>query len=140
MALCFGGDWYESLEDDTCLSISSAMRESLKDDCFFDSGVEQISNNKVLKSKQPAALIQIGFDSCYNQMKKELTEKDKEIESLKVELDNLRHFCDSILDMAKRNDGVLYFKQNDGTWEIETGKDNNALTNPTDNNVGSMEE
>ena len=51
-------------------------------------------------------------------------EKDKEIESLKVELDNLRHFCDSILEMAKLNNGVLYFKQDSGIWKIETGKDN----------------
>lgn len=49
-----------------------------------------------------------------------------EIERLKVELDNLRHFCDSILDMVKRNNGVLYFKQDSGTWEIETGKATNV--------------
>lgn len=67
-------------------------------------------------------------------------EKDREIESLKVELDNLRHFCDSILDMAKRNNGVLYFRQDSGTWKIETGKDTDVPANGNDNNVGSMEE
>ena len=35
MALCFGGDWDESLEDDDiCLNISSAMRESLEDNSY----------------------------------------------------------------------------------------------------------
>lgn len=63
--------------------------------------------------------------------------KDKEIARLKVELDILRHFCDSILDMAKRNNGVLYFRQDNGTWKIETGKDTDVPANPTDNNVDS---
>jgi hypothetical protein len=67
-------------------------------------------------------------------------EKDQEIEGLKVELDNLRNFCDSILEMAKRNNGVLYFRQDSGTWKIETGKGNNALANATDIVVGSIEE
>lgn len=59
-------------------------------------------------------------------------EKDKEIESLKVELNNLRNFCDSILEMAKRNNGVLYFKQDSGTWKIETGEDNDVPANDTE--------
>ncbi len=54
---------------------------------------------------------------------KDKDEKDKEIESLKVELDNLRHFCDSIFEMAKRNNGVLHFRQDSGTWKIETERD-----------------
>ena len=66
-------------------------------------------------------------------------QKDEEIDSLKVELYNLRHFCDSILEKAKRNNGVLYFRQDSGTWKIETGKDNDVPANPTDNDVGSME-
>lgn len=80
----------------------------------------------------------VGFMLGIEQMKKKLDEKDKEIESLKVELDNLQHFCDSILEMAKRNNGVLYFKQDNGTWKIETGKDTDVPANPTDNNVGSI--
>ena len=66
-------------------------------------------------------------------------EKDNEIDSLNVELNNLRHFCDSILEKAKRNNGVLYFWQDDGTWRIGTGKDNDVPANDTDNDVGSME-
>jgi hypothetical protein len=60
-------------------------------------------------------------------------EKDKEIARLIAEIDNLQHFCDSILDMAKRNNGVLYFKQDSGTWKIETGKDTDVPANDTDN-------
>lgn len=56
-------------------------------------------------------------------------EQNKIIESFKVELNNLQHFCDSLFEMAKRNNGVLYFKQDSGTWQIETGKDNDVLAN-----------
>jgi hypothetical protein len=59
--------------------------------------------------------------------------KDKEIARLKVELDNLRNFFESLFDMAK----LLCFGQDS---EIETGKDTDVLTNDTDNNVVSMEE
>jgi hypothetical protein len=65
-------------------------------------------------------------------------QKDKEIEGLKAGLDNLRHFCESLLNMAKRNNGVLYFRQNGDTWEIETGEDTDVPANSTDNNVGSI--
>ena len=35
MALCFGGDWNDGLEDDDiCLGISSGMRESLEDNYY----------------------------------------------------------------------------------------------------------
>lgn len=63
----------------------------------------------------------------------ELSKKDKEIARLKVELDNLRNFFESLFDITK----LLCFGQDS---EIETGKDTDVLTNDTDNNVGSMEE
>lgn len=66
-------------------------------------------------------------------------QKDREIADLKAGLDNIRHFCESILNMARRNNGVLYFRQNGNTWEIETGKGTDVPANGTDNNVGSME-
>jgi hypothetical protein len=83
------------------------------------------------------------YDVCKiggRKMNKELKcpsckQKDREIADLKAGLDNIRHFCESILNMARRNNGVLYFRQNGNTWEIETGK-----SDDTDNNVGSMEE
>ena len=59
------------------------------------------------------------------------SQKDKEIGGLKVELDNLRHFCDSLFDMAKRNNGVLYFEQDNGTWKIETDKEQTVFDHIT---------
>jgi hypothetical protein len=51
-------------------------------------------------------------------------QKDKVIARLKLELEQANHVLSSIFDMAERNNGVLYFRQNSGIWEIETGKDN----------------
>ena len=51
-------------------------------------------------------------------------QKDKEIADLKAGIENMRHFCEGILNMARRNNGVLYFRQKGNTWEIETGEDN----------------
>jgi Lar family restriction alleviation protein len=56
-------------------------------------------------------------------------EMNKVIENFTVELNNLQHFCDSIFEMAKRNNGVLYFTQDNGTWKIETGEDNDVPIN-----------
>lgn len=67
-------------------------------------------------------------------------EKDKRIEYLTNENVRLDHVLSSIFNMAKRNNGVLYFRQDSGTWKIETGKDNNILTNGTDIVVGSIKE
>lgn len=67
-------------------------------------------------------------------------QKDREIADLKAGLDNIRHFCESILNMARLNNGVLYFRQNGNTWEIETGKDTDDYTDATDIVVGSIEE
>jgi hypothetical protein len=59
-------------------------------------------------------------------------QKDKEIASLIEELNNLSHLFDRILEMAKRNNGVVHFSNDDTVWQIST--------DDTDNNVGSMEE
>lgn len=67
-------------------------------------------------------------------------EKDKRIEYLTNENVRLDHVLSSILNMAKRNNGVLYFRQNNGIWKIETGKDIDVSANDTDNNVENMEE
>lgn len=56
-------------------------------------------------------------------------QKDKKIASLIEELNNLSHIFDCIFEMAKRNNGVLYFGQDSGTWKIETGKDTDVPTN-----------
>lgn len=67
-------------------------------------------------------------------------QKDREIVILKSELAQARYVLNCIFDMARHNNGVLYFRQDNGTWKIETGKENDVLTNLTNNDVGSMEE
>lgn len=57
-------------------------------------------------------------------------EKDKEIERLKSELEQAHHVLNSIFDMAKRNNGVVHFSNDDTVWQIST--------DANDNNVGSM--
>lgn len=59
-------------------------------------------------------------------------QKDKKISSLIEELNNLSHLFDRILEMAKRNNGVVYFSNDDTVWRIST--------DDTDNNVGSIKE
>jgi hypothetical protein len=59
-------------------------------------------------------------------------QKDKEIVILKSELAQARYVLNSIFDIAKRNNGVVHFSNDDTVWQIST--------DGTDNNVGSMEE
>jgi Lar family restriction alleviation protein len=71
-------------------------------------------------------------------------EKDREIAELKKELNE-------VLKMQSENYGsgmtthlklLLWaskYRTRNKTWGIETGKDNDVLANPTDNDVGSME-
>ena len=66
-------------------------------------------------------------------------QKDKEIASLIAKLERERDILNRIFYMAKHNNGVLYFRQDDGIWKIETGEDTDVSTDGTDNNVGSME-
>ena len=58
-------------------------------------------------------------------------QKDKEIVRLKSELAQARYVLNSIFDMAKRNNGVVHFSNDDTVWQIST--------DDIDNNVGSME-
>ena len=68
-----------------------------------------------LKPKQSADFIKIGFDTCYNQMKSELAEKDREIARLKHKLNNIKDTLTKYHDVslskinAKEAEGVHFF-------------------------------
>lgn len=51
MALCFGGDWNDSLEDDydICLGVSSDMRESIEDNYYEKGEKDFLKMNEELK-------------------------------------------------------------------------------------------
>jgi hypothetical protein len=72
MALCFGGDWNDSLEDDdVCLGISSAMRESLEDNYYY----EKERPTMIIKANE-------AYKNCENEIKKIHKAVDKCIEDL----------------------------------------------------------
>ena len=83
--------------------------------------------------KQSSYFIKIGFDSCYNQMKKKLDEKDKEIARLKRALHNLKDDVIRRRMFATTVEEKMFLDETRCHLEAE-------LDFPTDNNVGSMEE
>ena len=72
MALCFGGDWKDGIEDDDiCLGISSAMRESLEDD-YCEKGEKY---SMIIKANE-------AYKNCEKEIKKIYKAVDKCIEDL----------------------------------------------------------
>ena len=71
MALCFGGDWKDDIDDDIGLGISSAMRESLEDD-YYEEGKK---HSMIIKANE-------AYKNCENEIKKIHKAVDKCIEDL----------------------------------------------------------
>lgn len=72
MALCFGGDWNDSLEDnDICLGISSDMCESLEDD-YYEKGEKY---SMIIKAND-------AYKNCEKEIKKIHKAANKCIENL----------------------------------------------------------
>lgn len=62
MALCFGGDWDESLEDDydICLGISSDMRESIENNYYY---YKKEKSTMIIKANE-------AYKNCEKEIKK----------------------------------------------------------------------